>query len=140
MKKALSLLYLSFDKRLSAKEESKLRSSLSQSEELRREMVRIEKLRRAISQAAVDSFEPFFVERVMARIEEERAKPEIFFGSLYRAFRWAMIPSLALLLGIFIKNISYADDFSIRAAIGLPDFTVGDAFEPQTDFFVVDVR
>ncbi len=140
MKKAQRLLYRSFDTGLSPEEDAELKRSLSQSEELRKELICIDKLRKAVSQVEIEGFQPFFVERVMARIREKEATSGVLFTSLYRAFRWALIPSLALLLGIFIRNVSSADGFSIRSAIGLPEVTVGDVLEPQTDLIMVEAQ
>lgn len=138
MKKPLELLYRSFDTNLPQQEKDMLDKVLSQSDELLREKILIEDLRRAISQLSIEDFKPFFAERVISRIEHKKTQSEAFFSSLCRSFKWAIIPSLAIVIAILVSNILSADEFSIGGAFGFPQVTIEDVLQPQTDMILVD--
>jgi hypothetical protein len=81
----LELLYRSFDDDLSASEKAELDAALAESEDLRRENAKIAGMRKAIASSGAEGFGYMFAERVMRRIEAERAGAFERAGSAERA-------------------------------------------------------
>ena len=77
----LELLYRSFDDDLSASERAELETALAESEDLRKENARIAGMRKALAASGAKGFGYMFTERVMRRIEAERAGSEERSGS-----------------------------------------------------------
>ena len=107
------LLYRSFDKRLSKKEETILDQGLSASEELKKEQEDITVLRKVISQSAEQSFGEGFVNGVMSEItlldKEPRWKhihirnPKPSFSTINLNYVFAM--AMALLITVMSPTI-----------------------------------
>jgi hypothetical protein len=135
-KKILKLLYRSFDCELNGRERELLRVALEQSEELRREKERISTQRRALSASPKPSFEPFFAERVMSRIDsldERKNGLEAFYETLLGMFRRFALVGAAVLIILLLVNlrtgdalstdeIFYTSDVAIEEIINLPLF------------------
>ena len=89
-RKFLKLIYRSFDDDLTEKEQEQLTEALEKSEMLQQIKEETSALRQDVSNSAAQSFEPFFAERVMNRIDsvnKEEYAPDIFYRSLWAVFR-----------------------------------------------------
>lgn len=116
----LELLYRSFDGELSPDERAELESALAGSPELRREQDELLATRRAVKASAAESFGPFFAERVMRSIREEReeeAEGARFLESLQYVFRRVALVAAALVAFLLIYNMNQGG-VSVAAAFG----------------------
>lgn len=123
----LDLLYRSYDGDLTAEEQSRLREGLASSPDLRAEKERLEQLRGAIKSGATESFEPFFAERVMQRLEVEPKSINGLTGlvdSLAQAFRRVAVVGAAAAVILIALNLSSSEDKSLAAAFGVEESSV----------------
>lgn len=128
-KKMLKLLYRSFDDRLKEKEQKKLVQALEQSPGLRQEKKQIEAQRKAVANTAVQSFQPFFVERVMAQVNTLGGKPnglgmQMFYESLVSVFRRFAAVGAVISVLLFIYNQGIGDILSLEEALTMSDITL----------------
>ena len=130
--KLKDLLYRSFDSDLNKKEQKNLDEALSQSKELRQEKELITSLRENIKGSKTTSFNPFFADRVLANIHsaEETDESENFFNSLFVFFRPIAIAATVLIIIIAGYNMSTVGHFSLEGALGIPEVTVNDVYDP----------
>lgn len=136
-KKDLELLYRSFDDSLTPEEQKQLREALGGSKALRKEKKRIASLRKAVSDHAAESFEPFFAERVMQRIKHSRQaekSPDLFFESLFAVFRPIAVGAVVLLIILLSYNIIKSDRLSLASAFAEPEVSLEEAFDPTFVF------
>lgn len=124
--KILKLLYRSFDEDLEEKEQKLLEEALKNSEELRREKEQILAQRQAISKSAAKSFKPFFVKRVMRRInalgEKENAL-ENFYDSFKAMFwRFATVGAVGLIV-LILYNLVAGNSLPLEEAFYVSDLT-----------------
>lgn len=136
-KKDLELLYRSFDGSLTPEEQKQLGEALAGSKALREEKKRIKSLREAISNHAAESFEPFFAERVMQRIERSRQaekSPDQFFESLFAVFRPVAVGAVVLLIILLSYNMIKSDRLSLASAFAEPEVSLEEAFDPTLAF------
>jgi len=139
----LELLYRSFDDDLSGAELAELEAALAVSEDLRKEKEEIASMRKTVSASGAKGFGYMFAERVMKRIEAERAgsaepagtsvevkegAPTLF-ESLLRAFRPVAIAGVAAVLALMVYNIVDNRDLSFSAALGVPEITLEEELE-----------
>ena len=126
------LLYRSFDSNLNQEERKLLEEALSQSNELRHEKEIIDSLRQNIEKSKTTSFTPFFADRVMENLHlsEEADKNEKFFDSLFVFFRPIAIAATVLIIIIAGYNMSTVGHFSLEGALGIPEVTVNDVYDP----------
>jgi hypothetical protein len=131
-KKLKVLLYRSFDSDLSPQDKRLLEEALSQSEEFRKEREMIISLRKKLQQGKVTSFKPFFADRVMAKIRYSKRldEKEQFFESLFVIFRPITIAAAILIIIIAGYNITSTGKFSFEGALGIPDVTVNEVYDP----------
>lgn len=128
--KVLELLYRSFDGQLTQAEQERLDEALRHSQALREEKEKIAAMRQAVSGSAAQTFQPFFAERVMQRIQGKRksmaAVGEDFMSSLAWSFRRiaiaGVIAVLLLLAGSFIQK----GEISLNAMLAMPQLTIED--------------
>lgn len=126
-KKILRLLYRSFDDKLNESETQQLKEALRQSEELRREKERILAQRHAISESQKPSFEPFFAERVMNRVESLSEKTnglEAFYETLLVIFRRFALVGAAVLIILLLVNLRTGDALSADEIFITSDVTI----------------
>ncbi len=128
-KKMLKLLYRSFDDRLKEKEQKKLAQALEQSPGLRQDMKQIEAQREAVANTAVQSFEPFFVERVMEQVNALGSKTngldlQMFYESLVSVFRRFAVVGAVISVLLFVYNQGIGDILSLEEALTLSDLTL----------------
>jgi hypothetical protein len=130
------LLYRSFDSDLNPEEKKLLEKALSQSNELRREKEMITSLREDINQSKVTSFKPFFADRVMETIHASKQVNgnEQFFDSLFIFFRPIVIAAAVLIIIMAGYNINTTGQFSLEGALGIPEVTVDDVYDPALAF------
>ena len=131
-KKLKELLYRSFDSELNAEEKRLLEEALAQSEELRQEKEMITSLRGNIKRSKSTSFNPNFVDRVIEKIQttEKKDDSQQLFDSLYVFFRPIAIAATVLIIVIAGYNISTTGNFSLEGALGVPEFSVDDVYDP----------
>ena len=131
-KKLQDLLYRSFDSDLNPEEKKRLEEALSRSKELRQEKEMIASLRENIKGNQNTSFSPFFADRVMATIQSVKKddESEKFFDSLFVLFRPIAIAATVLIIIIAGYNMSTTGHFSLEGALGVPDVTVDDVYDP----------
>ncbi len=131
-KKLKELLYLSFDSQLNAEERRLLEEGLAQSEELRQEKEMITSLRGDLKRSKSTSFNPHFVDRVMEKIHsiEKKDESEQLFDSLYLFFRPIAIAATVLIIVIAGYNISTTGNFSLEGALGVPEVSLDDVYDP----------
>ena len=125
-KKILELLYRSFDRTLSEKQQKRLDEALKNSEELRREKNRAIKLRKSASDIAKLSFNPFFAERVLSRIETVQSKNglEAFYQSLKVVFRRVAVVGAVVMLVLLLYNFQIGDSLNSDEILYISDATV----------------
>jgi anti-sigma factor RsiW len=128
--KVLDLLYRSFDGQLTPEEKQLLEKTLAQSKALQKEKERIVGLRKTISGSALQSFEPFFAERLMQRIQAEResqsAAGEDFIGSLLWSFRRIALAGAIAVLLLLTSNIVQKGEISLNSMLAIPQLTIED--------------
>lgn len=128
--KVLDLLYRSFDGKLTPEEQRGLDKALAASKQLREEKEKITASRKIISGTAATSFEPFFAERVMQRIQAEReAVSEVgedFFGSLMWSFRRIALAGAIAVLLLLANNIIQGGEISLNSLLAMPQLTIED--------------
>lgn len=125
-KKILELLYRSFDRTLSEKQQKRLDEALKNSEELRREKNRAIKLRKSASDIAKPSFNPFFAERVLSRIETVQSKNglEAFYQSLKVVFRRVAVAGAVVMLALLLYNFQIGDSLNSDEILYVSDITI----------------
>lgn len=125
-KKILELLYQSFDRTLSEKQQKRLDEALKNSEELRQEKNRAIKLRKSASDIAKLSFNPFFAERVLSRIETVQSKNglEAFYQSLKVVFRRVAVAGAVVMLVLLLYNFRIGDSLNSDEILYVSDITI----------------
>ena len=126
-KRARELLYRSFDADLNKEEKILLDAALFKSEELRDEKRTVTAQRKAISESAAKSFEPFFAERVIGRIREMENGTNGFYSiyeSLMRAFPKYALAGAVILLALVLYNLSLGDHISTDEIFYASDMTL----------------
>jgi CRISPR/Cas system CMR subunit Cmr6 (Cas7 group RAMP superfamily) len=131
-KKLRDLLYSSFDSNLFPEEKKFLEQALSQSKELKQEKEMISSLRKDIKRSKITSFQPYFADRVMENIRSSKQidESEQFFESLFVFFRPIAITAAVLIIIIAGYNITTTGHLSIEGALGIPEVTVADVYDP----------
>ena len=131
-KKLRDLLYRSFDSKLFPEEKKLLEQALSQSKQLKQEKEMISSLRKDIKRSKITSFQPYFADRVMENIRSSKQidESEQFFESLFVFFRPIAITAAVLIIIIAGYNITTTGYFSIEGALGIPEVTVDDVYDP----------
>lgn len=128
--KVLELLYRSFDAQLTPAEQQQLDEALARSQPLREEKEKIAAMRQAVAGSAVQSFEPFFAERVMQRIQGRgksmAAAGEEFMSSLVWSFRRIALAGVIALLLLLAGNIIQKGDISLNSVLAMPQLTIED--------------
>ncbi len=139
-KKILDLLYRSFENTLTPQERELLDSSLEQSEELRQEQAGIAAARQMITVNSRMSFNPFFAERVMRRIQNLREKPDPaydLFESLVYMFRRVAVACLIAVIILFSVQLFSKDNETSEINETISKMTLDDvlssAFSPSLE-------
>jgi hypothetical protein len=124
-KKALKLLYRSFEEKLKEREQNQLKEALEKSEELRREKEKIAAMRKAVSESAYGTFEPFFAERVMNRIVAEEKERAVVSGfePLKAIFQRLAIAAAIVIIVLIVYNLSIGENFTMNEAFYVSELT-----------------
>lgn len=125
-KKILGLLYRSFDSDLDEKEKKLLEEAMKKSEDLRKEKEQIEAQRQAVSSSAIQSFKPFFAEKVMSRIHalgEKEDTLETFYESLKTVFQRFAIVGAVILIALISYNLIIGNGLSPDEAFYVSELT-----------------
>jgi hypothetical protein len=132
-KKNKVLLYKSFDSELNQDEKIILNKALSESEELRNEKEMIISIRKNVEKSKTTSFNPNFADQIMEKIQPSILPDESdrFFESLSVVFRPIAIAATILIIIIAGYNMSTTDNYSLEGALGVPEVTVNDAYDPS---------
>jgi hypothetical protein len=132
-KKFKDLFYRSFDSDLTQREKIMLEEALASSKELRQEKEMISSLRQNIQGVKDAAFNPGFADRVMNKINlsDQGGENEQFFDSLFVIFRPIAIAATVLIIIIAGYNMSSTGQFSVEGALGIPEITVDDVYDPS---------
>jgi hypothetical protein len=127
------LLYRSFDSGLDQREKIMLEKALASSKELRQEKEIIESLRQDIHGVKDTPFSAGFADKVMKAITNQRSENETeqFFDSLFVFFRPIAIAATVLIIIIAGYNMSSSGQYSVEGALGIPEVTVDDVYDPS---------
>jgi hypothetical protein len=120
----VDLLYRSFDGELTPDQQELLIKALQESQELQRIQQRLSTIRRVVTENGNGHFEPFFVTRVMHRINTVQNMPDRaseFFESLSYVFR-----RVALIGGIAVIVLFSVQLFQKDSEINLASETVSE--------------
>ena len=115
------LLYRSFDDTLSDEEQRQLDAALVSSSELRETYDQLTQMRQMVSDSATSSFEPWFVQRVMRRIEIGVSESDLFFEELFSMFRHVAITAAIAVVITISYNLLQSDTISLSSSSGLQD-------------------
>lgn len=136
-KEILVLLNKSFDMQLTEEEEKRLAEELDESEELRQEKSRIERIRTEITKTSATSFSPFFTEKVMREIDsidESVLDFELISEWFTYLFRRIVFAGVAAAIILILFNFIIADQVSLAGAFGIPEITIEEVIEPVFAF------
>jgi hypothetical protein len=128
----LELLYRSFDEELTAEQSKVLEDALAVSEDLRKEKSRIAAMRKMVAESGMDSFRPFFAERVMRRIEDLRGGESSLWTLqewLPRVFRRVAVVGVAVAGFLAIFNLAQSEGISVAAAFGMSEGSIEEILE-----------
>lgn len=132
-KKIEKLIYKSLDGALSKNEADILEKELQESVNLRNEYKLIKETRKMVSENAVFSFEPFFEERVLQKMNEPEAKETngIFEINLIPlTFRKIALAALIVLAILITYNLNSGNNYSIENLLGISHTNIEYAFNP----------
>lgn len=121
------LLYRSFEQALTEQEAEQLRLALIQSPALRAEKEELEKLRALFGEQTF-SFEPFFVGKLMHRLEQRPVDSPLMgiLGSWNLAFSAVAIPGILLILVLLGHTYFTESTLSLAALAGIEDMPIDD--------------
>jgi hypothetical protein len=131
--KSKQLLYKSFDSPLSDKEKESLDSELNISVSLKEEQEYLSKLRGAIKQNAEVSFEPFFEERLMNKLNrtiKTEKYSDLVSSSLFSSFGKIAITAIIILIVLISYNLNNGNNYSINSLLGNSKTSIASIFDP----------
>lgn len=127
------LMYKSFDAPLSEEEKKILDSELHSSASINQEYINLLKLRKAVSSSTKDTFEPFFEERLMGKLNRTK-KAEMNFDSvtapLLASFKRIAVTAIIILVILISYNLTNGNNYSINNILGNSTTNVASAFDP----------
>ena len=129
-KKIRKLLYRSFDGELTPAEQQRLDRALEHSKELQQEKAQITAMRQLIARSSVQTFQPFFAERIMQQIRSLEKSNHQFFESLFFVFRPVAIAATVVLIVLISYNIVKSRNVSFAVAFAEPQITLEQVLEP----------
>lgn len=127
------LLYESYDRHLSPAEYSRLKEALKIDVELQDLHQRLEKLNGRFAEHRIDSFGPWFAERVMNKIQSLPTKElvyESFLKNLLPMFRRVALISSVVFILILGFNISTSSKPNVAGAFGLDRMSIDELADP----------
>jgi hypothetical protein len=125
-KKSLELLYKSLDEPLTGPEKKSLDDLKERFPRLIEEEKQILSMRQKLKLSKVESFSPYFAERVMKKLDPTAGKHQQadFFDALMTAFRPVAIATSMAIVGLLIYNFSTGDLSSLETILGVPEFKI----------------
>lgn len=125
-KKSLELLYKSLDEPLTDSEFKTLKTLKDKFPRLIEEKKQILDMRQNLKSTRIDSFAPFFAEKVMRKLDQtaENYQKIDFFESLMTAFRPVAFATSMAIVGLLIYNFSTGDISSLETILGVPEFKI----------------
>ena len=128
----IDLVYRSFDGKLSEEEQIRLDDGLAASAELKNIHNQVTQMRDRIKSLPEPSLSPRFADLVMQKIVSAGLpdSPELFFDSIFRLFKPLAMGAFLLIIFIAIFNMASTGDFSVEAALAVPDISLEDTFDP----------
>lgn len=132
------LLYKSFDAELTKEESELLQRELQNSTEFRRKFNEISKLRRAVSNSAETSFNPYFEQRVLSRINNAQKQNRYigaFADSLSFSFRKVALAASFILIALISYNLLSGNSYSIESILGTYKTPIEYTFDTTYNLF-----
>ena len=125
-KKTLELLYKSLDEPLTELEKKSLNKLKEKFPRLIEEEKQILAMRQNLKSSKVESFPPYFAERVMKKLDPAAGKHQQidFFDALMTAFRPVAIATSMAIVGLLIYNFSTGNLSSLEPILGVPEFKI----------------
>ena len=129
------LLYESFDRNLSNREQDVLDKALADSIELQSERTHIIEMREKLSNSNEQKFEPFFADRVMTKVRESHNQNDSneFFEGITLLFRPVAIAATVIIITLVSINLLKSNQASFEGALAVPEVTMSDAYDPLVD-------
>lgn len=131
--KAEQLIYKSFDGRLSGEEQKMLESELQNSPAFKEEYEYLSRMRTAVSHTAKDSFEPFFEERLLGKLNRS-VKTESYFDAvskpLFASFGRIAVAAIIILVILISYNLNNGNNYAIDNLLGNSKTNIATAFDP----------
>lgn len=131
--KLTKLLFKSLDAPLTDKEKELLNSGLRESSRLREEKEYLLKIRGAVQDSAAESFEPFFEERLLNKLNRS-VKAEKYFdsvsASLSFSFGRVAITAVIILIILISYNLNNGNNYSISSLLGNSKTNIATVFDP----------
>jgi anti-sigma factor RsiW len=137
LKKIRTLMLLSGDRKLSAKEEKILSAARKSSPELAAEEELLQKIQQKLAANQPDSFGPWFTERTMNRIRQAAANPKNSFwilDSLRPAYSRVILGAAAMLLIIVAFNLSTTSQPNFADALGITQLPIEEMADPVSQY------
>ena len=133
--KLKQLLYESFDRKLTTREQDILNKALTESVGLQSERKHIIEMRKKLSDSNKQKFEPFFADQVMSKVREihNQNNSSEFFESIALLFRPVAIAATVIIITIVSINLLKSNQISLEGAIAIPEVTINDAYDPLLD-------
>ncbi|TFG94553.1 MAG: hypothetical protein E4H13_14715 [Calditrichales bacterium] len=128
----IDLVYRSFDGKLSEQETARLQQGLTSSAELQNFQAQVSRMRDRVKSLPEPVFSYRFTEKVMQKIISagQIDTQELFFNTIFRLFKPVAVGALMLILVIAVFNMASIGDISVEAALGVPDISLEDTFDP----------
>jgi len=129
-RKLMKLFFRSFDDNLNQQEQRLLDGALSRSKELQSEKDSITQLRQMISGNGADSFQPFFAQRVIERLNHHSSSQDTildlqkFYDSLLWSFRRVTIAGAMLALVMLVYNLGIPDSTGLFNSMSWSDISL----------------
>lgn len=137
------LLKASLDE-LGPDESERLRDLLARDPEARTELERLKSLENLVSATPPASFDPYFANRVMQRLEAEREGQVITLADSLAQMFYRIAPvALVLAVALFAFGaVNRSDDSQslFESALGLQSMTLDEAFTFDATYYAVDAE
>ncbi|EAY29268.1 hypothetical protein [Microscilla marina] len=129
-----NLLVASFDRDLSDEEQTALNQGLERSEDLRREKIALQNLRK-LTAAQSPEFAPFFAGRVMHKIDTLQTQPKepALAKWLTKMFPKVALSGMAVIVLLIINTYFMEGSFSLDTLLGISEVAAEDA-----DYFLME--
>jgi len=127
------LIYKSFDAPLTNEEKEFLESELNASAELMQEYQSLLSLRSAVRNSARDTFEPFFEERLLSRMERTKKYEKTYdyiSTPLFTSFGKIAAAAIIILIILITYNLNNGNNYSINNLFGNSETKIASVYDP----------